>query len=189
MQLYPNSYNFMIGCSGTYLVHPLPERILNETFFHRNTRHGGYHRGRYRAPYAGRLSRVQHDTERYSFNLLCILRTYRTDRMVGRGGMYIRGHFRRGGPYPSRCRGYRRHGVAPATCLCICTIRQQTLPLVRLAHAACHIARGDLYTPLPPLRKRYDEVGGALRFVWTDAGFLGKLHERTCCHYRQQGTH
>ncbi|MEG0499899.1 MAG: SpoIIE family protein phosphatase, partial [Rikenellaceae bacterium] len=30
---YKNSYNFLIGRSGTYIVHPIKERILNETFF------------------------------------------------------------------------------------------------------------------------------------------------------------
>lgn len=33
LQLYPNSYNLMVGRSGTYLVHPYPERILAETIF------------------------------------------------------------------------------------------------------------------------------------------------------------
>ncbi|MEG2790422.1 MAG: SpoIIE family protein phosphatase [Odoribacter sp.] len=30
---YENSYNFLIGRGGTYIVHPTKERILNETFF------------------------------------------------------------------------------------------------------------------------------------------------------------
>lgn len=33
LHIYPNSYNIVIGRSSTYLVHPYPERILNETFF------------------------------------------------------------------------------------------------------------------------------------------------------------
>lgn len=33
IRLYPNSYNIVIGRSGTYLVHFMTERILNETIF------------------------------------------------------------------------------------------------------------------------------------------------------------
>lgn len=33
IQVYPDSYNFMIGRGGTYLVHKNNERILNETIF------------------------------------------------------------------------------------------------------------------------------------------------------------
>lgn len=33
LQLYPHSYNLMIGRSGAYLAHPYTERILDETIF------------------------------------------------------------------------------------------------------------------------------------------------------------
>ena len=159
MQLYPNSYNFMIGCSGTYLVHPLPERILNETFFTATLDMADTtvaDIGHRMLDGCQGFNTIQNDTLSTSYVFYAPIE--RTGWSVGVACTY-----------EDIFAGVDRirlvvvviaaMGLLLLLVFCICTIRQQTLPLVRLAHAACHIARGDLYTPLPPLRKRYDEVG------------------------------
>lgn len=159
MQLYPNSYNFMVGRSGTYLVHPYPDRILNETFFTATfdmTDTTVAYIGHRMLEGRQEFNTVQNDTLSTSYVFYA---------PIARTGWSVAVAC----TYEDIFGGVNRirfivmiiaiTGLLLLLVFCIYAIRQQTRPLISLAHSTRHIARGDLSTPLPPLRKRQDEVG------------------------------
>lgn len=158
MRLYPNSYNFMVGRSGTYLAHPLPERILNETFFTATLDMADTtvaDIGHRMLEGCQGFNTIHNDTLSTSYVFYAPVE--RTGWSVGVACTY-KDIFAGVDRIRLVVVVIAATGLLLLLVFCICTIRRQTLPLIRLAHAACHIARGDLHTPLPPLRKRHDEV-------------------------------
>lgn len=159
LKLYPNSYSFMIGRGGAYLVHPRAERILNETIFTatcemEDTTVASIGRSMMR----GETGFATLNNDDYSTSYVFYAPMNRTGWSVATAC-----------PYDDIFSGVDRirtivmiisaAGLVFLLVFCFMLIRNQIRPLTRLAAAARNIAHGDLATPLPPVRKRSDEVG------------------------------
>ena len=159
LKLYPDSYNLVIGRSGTYLVHPYPERILTETIFTatyamKDTTIAGIgHR-----MIAGEkgLATIQNDSLSTSYIFYA---------PVERTGWSVAAACTYDDIFAGVDRIRNRIVIIAATGLflllifCLYAIRQLVHPLTRLANSTRIIAQGNLEIPLPPLRKRHDEMG------------------------------
>lgn len=159
LKLYPDSYSFMIGRGGAYLVHPRAERILNETVFTatsdmEDTTATAIGRSMMR----GETGFATLNNDDYSTSYVFYAPMSRTGWSVATACTY-----------DDIFSGVDRIrtivliisvvGLVFLLVFCFVLIHNQIRPLTRLAVASRNIAHGDLTTPLPPVRKRSDEVG------------------------------
>ncbi len=160
LKIYPNSYNLMIGRSGTYLAHPFPERILDETIFTATLDmedSSVMELGRQMVEgKQGNLTLHNDDSlstsyvfyapiERTGWSVAVVC----THKDVFAGVDDIR----------TVVLIIAGIGLFMLLVFCIYIIRQLTNPLTRLADSTLSIASGNLNTPLPPIKRRNDEMG------------------------------
>lgn len=159
LKLYPDSYNLVIGRSGTYLVHPYPERILTETIFTATydmkdtTVVGIGHR-----MIAGEKGFATIQNDSLSTSYIFYAPVERTGWSVAVACTYD-DIFAGVDRIRNRIVIIAAAGLLLLLVFCLYTIRQLVHPLTRLANSIRNIAQGDLMTPLPPLGKRHDEMG------------------------------
>lgn len=168
LKLYPDSYNLVIGRSGTYLVHPYPERILTETIFTATydmkdtTVVGIGHR-----MIAGEKGFATIQNDSLSTSYIFYAPVERTGWSVAVACTYD-DIFAGVDRIRNRIVIIAAAGLLLLLVFCLCTIRQLVHPLTRLANSIRNIAQGDLMTPLPPLGKRHDEMG----MLYDSFGFM-----------------
>lgn len=160
LRIYPNSYNLMIGRSGTYLAHPYPERILNETIFtatldmeDSNVMELG------RQMVEGKKGiATLHNDDSLSTSYVFYAPVPRADWSVA----VVCTHkdvFAGVDQIRTVVLIIALAGLLMLLVFCIYIIRQLTHPLTRLADSTLSIANGNLNTPLPPIKRRNDEMG------------------------------
>lgn len=160
LHVYPHSYNLMIGRSGTYLVHPYPERILNETIF------------------TATLDMEDQTVAEVGRKMIAGKQGFETifnDDSLSTSYVFYAPVLRTGWSMAVVCtykdvfadvdqiRTVVLYVALAGMCLllffCIYIIRQLTSPLTKLADATREIAKGDFTSPLPPIRQKNDELG------------------------------
>lgn len=160
LQLYPHSYNLMIGRSGAYLAHPYTERILDETIFTatldmadttitalgRRMTAGGEGFVTIQNDDSLSTSYIFYAPVKRSGWSMAVACTYK-DIFSGVDSMR------------TRVLAIALAGLLVLLLFCLYDIRQLVRPLRRLADATRSIAQGNLTAPLPPLRRRNDEMG------------------------------
>lgn len=160
LQLYPHSYNLMIGRSGAYLAHPYTERILDETIFTatldmadttitalgRRMTAGGEGFVTIQNDDSLSTSYIFYAPVKRSGWSMAVACTYK-DIFSGVDSMR------------TRVLAIALVGLLVLLLFCLYDIRQLVRPLRRLADATRTIAQGNLTAPLPPLRRRNDEMG------------------------------
>lgn len=159
LQLYPHSYNLMVGRSGAYLAHPITERILDETVFTATLDMADTtiaELGRRMTAGEEGFMTIQNDSLSTSYVFyapvkrsgwsMAVACTYK-DIFSGVDSMR------------TRVLAIAGTGLLLLLLFCLYDIRQLVRPLRRLADATRTIAQGNLTAPLPPLRRRGDEMG------------------------------
>ena len=160
LHVYPHSYNLMIGRSGTYLVHPYPERILNETIF------------------TATLDMEDQTVAEVGRKMIAGKQGFETifnDDSLSTSYVFYAPVLRTGWSMAVVCtykdvfadvdqiRTVVLYVALAGMCLllffCIYITRQLTSPLTKLADATREIAKGDFTSPLPPIRQKNDELG------------------------------
>ena len=156
VQLYPNSYNYMIGRGGTFLVSDRAEAILNESFFARPLLEGD--KGMLEAGHRmingeSGMTRFNRDGEEY---YLFFAPVTKTGWCVLVASMY--------GDIFAGIDGLRNWviniivwGILLLAGFCYFTVRRLTEPLVRFAGSANEIAKGNFDTDLPVIKSK-DEM-------------------------------
>ncbi len=160
LRIYPHSYNLMIGRSGTYLVHPYPERILDETFFSATF-----------GMEDPAIEQVGHAMIRGEQGMA----TVQNDDSLSTSYIFYAPVKRNGWSVAVVCTHQdvfagvdhirtlvliiAAMGLLSLLVFCIRIIRRQTAPLTVLADSTVNIAEGDLTSSLPPLKQRNDEIG------------------------------
>ena len=156
VQLYPNSYNYMIGRGGTFLVSDRAEAILNESFFARPLLEGD--KGMLEAGHRmingeSGMTRFNRDGEEY---YLFFAPVTKTGWCVLVASMY--------GDIFAGIDGLRNWviniivwGILLLAGFCYFTVRRLTEPLVRFAGSANEIAKGNFNTDLPVIKSK-DEM-------------------------------
>lgn len=158
IQLYPHSYNMVIGRSATYLVHFFPERILNETIF------------------TGTDDMLDRRVEAVGQAMISGQKGFATISNDSLSTSYVfYAPIERCGwsvavvcTYKDIFAGVDRIrftvllvsivGMCLLLLFCIYIVRGQTRPLTRLADATLQIARGDFSASLPAIRKKATEI-------------------------------
>lgn len=160
LHIYPNSYNILIGRSSTYLVHPYPERILNETFFTATQDMEDSTIEKIgRDMIAGRkgFSQIYNDDSlstsyifyepikraEWSMGVICTYKDIFADIDKIRAVVLVIAII----------------GLILQLIFSLYIIRRQTRPLSNLADATHRIAKGDITAQLPAVRVRRDEIG------------------------------
>lgn len=159
LRLYPNSYNLMVGRSGTYLAHPYPERILDETIFTATLDMADTtvaDIGRRMIAGEQGFATLQNDSLSTSYIFYAPIKragwsvavacTY-DDIFAGVDHIRI------------LVTTIAVTGLFLLLVFCLCAIRRLVHPLTALANATRSIARGNMETPLPRMRGRHDEMG------------------------------
>jgi len=156
IKTYPNSFNYMIGRGGTFLVSPRPEAILNESFFARPLLEGDEnmldlgHRMLDGESGMGRFHR--NDNEFYLF--------YAPVKTTG-WSVFVTTLYDEVFAEVNRLRNQVMVvlvlGLMLLTVFCYFTIRNLTLPLARFAGSANEIARGNFNATLPVIKSK-DEM-------------------------------
>lgn len=160
LHVYPHSYNLMIGRSGTYLVHPYPERILNETIF------------------TATLDMEDQTVAEVGRKMIAGKQGFETifnDDSLSTSYVFYAPVLRTGWSMAVVCTykdvfadvdqirtvvlSVALAGMCLLLFFCIYIIRQLTSPLTKLADATREIAKGDFTSPLPPIRQKNDELG------------------------------
>lgn len=156
VQLYPNSYNYMIGRGGTFLVSDRAEAILNESFFARPLLEGD--KGMLEAGHRmingeSGMTRFNRDGEEY---YLFFAPVTKTGWCVLVASMY--------GDIFAGIDGLRNWviniivwGILLLAGFCYFTVRRLTEPLVRFAGSANEIAKGNFNADLPVITSK-DEM-------------------------------
>lgn len=154
---YPHSYTMMIGRSGTYVVHPEKQRILNETIF---------------TAAAGREDTLAIDLGRRMITGRqgqAVLQNGKTSKYVFYAPVTNTGWsvavvcpyneiFAQLGSVQRTVIGLAVLGLLVLSLLCVHTVRHMMRPLSRFADAAVGIAGGDFRAPLPKITGE-DEMG------------------------------
>ncbi len=160
LHVYPHSYNLMIGRSGTYLVHPYPERILNETIFTATLDMEDQ-----TVAEVGRKMIAGEQGFETIFNDDSLSTSYVFYAPVQRTGWSMavvctyKDVFADVDQIQILVLSVALAGLFLLLFFCIYIIRQLTHPLVQLADATREIAKGDFTIPLPPIRQKNDELG------------------------------
>lgn len=158
IQLYPHSYNIVIGRSGTYLVHFLHDRILNETIF------------------TGTNDMADRYVEEVGHNMISGKKGFATIANDSLSTSYVfYAPIERCGWSAAFVCTYKDIFAAvdsirqtvliislAGLCLllffCIYIVRRQTRPLSIFADASHNIAKGNFSAPLPPVRTKASEI-------------------------------
>lgn len=159
LQLYPSSYNLMVGRSGTYLVHPYPERILAETVFTATLDMADTtvaNIGRCMIAGEQGFATLQNDSLSTSYIFYAPIK--RTGWSVAVACTYD-DIFAGVDRIRFQVTTIAVIGLFLLLVFCLCAIRRLLRPLTALANATRTIAQGKLDTPLPKLRRRNDEMG------------------------------
>ena len=156
VKLYPNSFNYMLGRGGTFLVSDRPEAILNESYFARPLLEGD--KGMLEAGHrmvngeSGMSQFTRDDTEYFLFFApvtttgwsVCVAALY-SDIFAEIDGLR------------NWVITILMLGVLLLAGFCYFTVRRLTEPLVRFAGSANEIAKGNFNAELPVIRSR-DEM-------------------------------
>lgn len=158
IQLYPHSYNIVIGRSGTYLVHFVPERILNETIF------------------TGTDDMADRCVESIGHAMISGEKGYSTIVNDSLSTSYVfYAPIERSGWSAAVVCTYKDIfagvdsirltvlvisivGMCLLLFFCIYIVRRQTRPLSIFADASQNIAKGNFSTPLPHVRTKASEI-------------------------------
>ena len=156
IQLYPNSYNIMIGRGGTFLVHKRTEAILNETIFASPLSLGdkklqevglqmiGGKRGMISFMRQGKhyyLFYAPITSTGWSVAIACLHSDIFSEMDKMQNIIILIGCL----------------GLLLMTIFCYLTIRQLTTPLTRFANSAIEIAQGNFTVSLPTIHS-HDEM-------------------------------
>ena len=156
VKLYPNSFNYMIGRGGTFLVNDRTEAILNESYFARPLLEGD--KGMLETGHRmvngerGMAQFNRDDTEYYMFFApvtttgwcVCVAVLY-SDIFAGIDGLW------------NWVITILVLGVLLLAGFCYFTVRRLTEPLVRFAGSANEIAKGNFNAELPFIKSK-DEM-------------------------------
>ena len=156
IKLYPNSYNYMLGRGGTFLVSDRPEAILNESYFARPLLEGD--KGMLEAGHRmvngeSGMSQFNRDNQEY---ILFFAPVTTTGWSVCVAALYS--------DIFAEIDGLRNRviivlmlGVLLLAGFCFFTVRRLTEPLVRFAGSANEIAKGNFNVELPVIKSK-DEM-------------------------------
>lgn len=179
LHVYPHSYNLMVGRSGTYLVHPYPERILNETIFTATLDMEDQ-----TVAEVGRNMIAGNQGFETIFNDDSLSTSYVFYAPVQRTGwsMAVVCTYKDVFADVDQIRTVVLSVALAGMCLllffCIYIIRQLTSPLTKLADATREIAKGDFTSPLPPIRQKNDELGRLYdAFSYMQHSLVDYIHE------------
>lgn len=159
LQLYPHSYNLMIGRSGAYLAHPDPDRILDETIFTStldvaDTAITALGR---RMTEGGEGFVTIHNGDSLSTSYIFYAPVKRSGWSMAVACTY-KDIFSGVDSMRTRVLVIAGIGLLLLLLFCLYDIRQLVRPLERLADATQTIAQGNLTAPLPPLHRSGDEM-------------------------------
>lgn len=153
---YPRSYNFMVGRGGTYLVHHLQERILNETIFSATldmedstvTEIGKEMINKEK----GMAMLLNDDTLSYAFYAPIESTGWSVGLICPQDEVFA-------GLYEMKdmVTVVFILGIIVMLVLCYHIVRRQTRPLIEFAASAQKIAEGDFHAALPKIRSK-DEM-------------------------------
>ena len=156
VKLYPNSFNYMLGRGGTFLVSDRPEAILNESYFARpllESDKGMLEAGHRMVNGESGMSQFTRDDTEY---FLFFAPVTTTGWSVCVAALYS--------DIFAEIDGLRNWvitilmlGVLLLAGFCYFTVRRLTEPLVRFAGSANEIAKGNFNAELPVIRSR-DEM-------------------------------
>lgn len=156
IKLYPNSFNYMIGRGGTFLVSDRKEAILNESFFARPLLEGDegmLEAGHRMINGENGLSAFERDGEEYYLFFapvkstgwsVCVACLY-SDIFAAVDGMR------------NMMIALSLIGLLLLAWVCYFTIRKLTAPLSRFAESATEIAQGNFMATLPDIHSK-DEM-------------------------------
>ena len=156
VQLYPNSYNYMIGRGGTFLVSDRMEAILNESFFARPLLEDDksmLEAGHRMINGESGMTRFNRDGEEYYLFYAPVTKTgwcvliasMYSDIFAGIDGLR------------NRVINIIVLGILLLAGFCYFTVRKLTGPLVRFAGSANEIAKGNFNADLPVITSK-DEM-------------------------------
>ena len=156
IKLYPNSYNYMLGRGGTFLVSDRPEAILNESYFAQPLLEGD--KGMLEAGHRmvngeSGMSQFNRDNQEY---ILFFAPVTTTGWSVCVAALYS-DIFAEIDGLRNREKIVLMLGVLLLAGFCFFTVRRLTEPLVRFAGSANEIAKGNFNVELPVIKSK-DEM-------------------------------